>query len=189
MRRKLRSFARKATSSCLGAPLDQPQERRLLPRSIAIPAAFVLLLVLAPSASASVQFDRQWGGYGSHDGQFSSPTGVATDSSGNIYVADQSNARIQKFDSAGAFITKWGSSGSGDGQFSSPTGVATDSSGNVYVSEVSADRIQKFDSSGTFLAKWGSQGSGDGEFMKPQSVATDSSGNVYVADTVNNRMQ
>ena len=37
--------------------------------------------------------------------------GVATDSSGNVYVADIDNNRIQKFDSNGNFITKWGSNG------------------------------------------------------------------------------
>ena len=39
------------------------------------------------------------------------------DSTGNVYVADTWNYRVQKFTSNGAFITKWGSEGSGDGQF------------------------------------------------------------------------
>ena len=43
--------------------------------------------------------------------------GVAVDSSGNVYVADSGNNRIQKFDSNGTFITKWGSTGTADGQF------------------------------------------------------------------------
>ena len=63
------------------------------------------------------------------------PTGVAVDSSGNVYVADNGNNRIQKFNSNGKFITKWGSYGTADGQFSSPIGVAVDSSGNVYVAD------------------------------------------------------
>ena len=66
---------------------------------------------------------------GSGDGQFSYPHGVAVDSSDNVYVADTSNHRIEKFDSNGTFITKLGSFGSGDGQFGSPEGVAVDSSG------------------------------------------------------------
>ena len=41
------------------------------------------------------------------------PKGIATDSSGNVYVADMDNNRIQKFDSNGNFITKWGSHGTG----------------------------------------------------------------------------
>ncbi len=64
----------------------------------------------------------------------SNPTGVAVDSSGNVYVADLSNNRIQKFNSAGILIAEW-SSGSGDGQFGTPHGVAVDSSDNVYVAD------------------------------------------------------
>ena len=52
--------------------------------------------------------------------------GIAVDSSGNVYVADSDNNRIQKFDSNGNFITKWGSNGSGDGQFNGPIGIAVD---------------------------------------------------------------
>ena len=58
-------------------------------------------------------FITKWGSNGTADGQFSSPAGVAVDSSGNVYVADNGNYRIQKFNSNGTFITKWGSSGDG----------------------------------------------------------------------------
>ena len=81
---------------------------------------------------------------GSGDGQFNYPYGVAVDSSGNVYVADTDNHRIQKFDSSGGFITKWGSYGSGDGQFDYPSGVAVDSSGNVYVADGWNYHVQKF---------------------------------------------
>ena len=58
------------------------------------------------------------------------------DGSGNVYVADTCNHRIQKFSSEGVFLAKWGSYGSGDGQFYSPFGVAVDGSGmNVYVAD------------------------------------------------------
>ncbi len=92
-------------------------------------------------------FLRKWGTLGFGDGQFYEPRGVAVDASGNVYVADTSNRRIQKFTSSGAFITKWGSYGSGDGQFNSPLGVAVDTAGNVYVADYSNNRIQKFTSS------------------------------------------
>jgi hypothetical protein len=81
---------------------------------------------------------------GTGDGEFSRPIGVATDSSGNVYVADFINHRIQKFTSTGAFLTKWGSFGIGDGEFNLPMGIAVDSSGNVYVTEYENNRIQKF---------------------------------------------
>ena len=134
-------------------------------------------------------FLRKWGSYGSGNGEFASPGGVAFDSLGNVYVADTTNDRIQKFDSSGTFLTKWGSEGSGNGQFDHPCGVAVDSLGNVYVTDTDNDRIQKFDSSGTFLTKWGSHGSGDGEFDDPFGIAVDSSDNVYVTDFANDRVQ
>ena len=89
-------------------------------------------------------FLTTWGSSGTGDGQFDFPFGVATDGSGNVYVADDGNHRIQKFDASGTFLTAWGSDGSGNGQFHFPQGVATDGSGNVYVSDTNNQRIQEF---------------------------------------------
>jgi DNA-binding beta-propeller fold protein YncE len=120
---------------------------------------------------------------------FNGPVGIAVDSSGCVYVADYWNARIQKFDSNGNFITKWGSEGTGDGEFDDPAGIAVDSSGCVYVADAGNHRIQKFDSDGNFITKWGSSGTGDGEFSFPCGIAVDSSGCVYVADAEDDRIQ
>ena len=78
---------------------------------------------------------------GTANGELSFPVGVATDGSGNVYVADANNGRIQKFDSTGTFLTAWNL---GPGQFHFPVGVATDGSGNVYVADAGNGRIQKF---------------------------------------------
>ena len=87
---------------------------------------------------------------------------MAVDGSGNVYVVDNGNHRIQKFTSSGTYLTQWGSYGSGDGQFNYPYGVAVDASGNVYVADLYNHRIQVFTSSGTYLTQWGTQGSGPG---------------------------
>jgi len=117
------------------------------------------------------------------------PTGVATDTLGNVYVVDNSNHRIQKFTGTGTYLTQWGSLGHGDGQFNQPFGVTTDVAGNVYVADQNNHRIQKFTGAGTYLSQWGSYGSGDGQFHNPTGVATDASGDVYVADYGNHRIQ
>ena len=127
---------------------------------------------------------------GSGNGQFNEPSGVAVDSSGNVYVTDFQNNRVEKFTSTGLFVTKWGSLGSGDGQFDAPYGVAVDGSGNVYVADFGNDRVEKFTSTGLFVTKWGSgPGSGNGQFDVPYGVAVDGSGNVYVADSGNHRVE
>src|SRR5262249_55717105 len=98
---------------------------------------------------------------------------VGIDGGGNVYVADVENCRIQKFTSAGVFITKWGTSGGGDGQFNREAGVAVDAVGNVYVADNDNHRIQKFSSTGTFISKWGSVGSATGQFINPTGITVD----------------
>ena len=134
-------------------------------------------------------YDAKWGNYGYGNGQFRSAVGVAVDGSGNVYVAEYDNNRIQKFSASGAYITQWGSLGSGDGQFQSARDVAVDGNGYVYVTDFLNHRIQKFDGSGAFVAKWGSLGTGNGQFDNPTGVAVDGSGYVYVTDFNNNRVQ
>jgi streptogramin lyase len=153
--------------------------------------------------------DCQKGIIGSGDGQLDDPYGVAVDASGNVYVAEEGNHRVQKFDSTGSFVTKWGTYGSGDDELNSPAGVAVDSSGQVYVADAANNRIQKFDSNGTSLLMWGwgvddgssefqtctsgcqsgISGAGDGQFDDPIGVWVDASGIVYVAGQYNHRIQ
>ncbi len=114
---------------------------------------------------------------------------MATDAAGNVYAADTSNHRIQKFTGSGTFLTQWGSYGNGDGQFRQPHGVAVDASGDVYVADTGNHRIQKFTGTGAYLTQWGSYGSGNGQFSQPWGVAIHATGDVYVVDTNNDRIQ
>jgi streptogramin lyase len=130
----------------------------------------------------------EWGESGAGDSQFWSPRGVATDPSGNVYVADTGNHRIQIFDSNGNFISKWGIEGSEEGQSSAPYAISIDSGANVYAF-VGNDRIQKYDSTGNFITEWGYWGQAEGQFDGPGGIAVNSLGNAYVADSGNNRIQ
>ena len=80
---------------------------------------------------------------GTGDGQFTFPTGVAVDGSGNIYVSDPFDDRVQIFNSAGEFQSKFGSSGSGDGQFNFPLDIAIDTT-RIYVADTMNNRVQVF---------------------------------------------
>jgi len=135
--------------------------------------------------------------------QFKYPTGVAVDSAGTVYVADQSNHRIRMIQPDGAVSTLAGSGTAGfaDGvgtaaQFSLPFGVAVDSAGTVYVADTYNHRIRKILPDGTVstLSGSGTPGFADGvgtaaQFYYPTGVAVDSAGTVYVADLSNNRIR
>ena len=103
------------------------------------------------TCTSTCQVGRSGGGAG----QLAYPTGVATGPSGDVYVADYANTRIDEFSAGGAFIKAcgWGVSdgasqfetctstcqhgiaGGGAGQFDHLAAVATDSSGDVYVAD------------------------------------------------------
>jgi hypothetical protein len=158
-------------------------------RSLATILVTGVVLALPSAAAAAHTYAAEWGTPGSAPGELSLPSGIDTDSLDNVYVADFSNDRIQKFSADGELLATWGTTGSGNGQFIQPFDVAVDGSGNIYVADRANSRIQKFDSTGTYVTKWGSNGSGPGQFTTPSGVSTDSSGNVYVADWGNHRVQ
>jgi len=166
---------------------------------VVLVCTLVLLVVVSGTLSVTplptvhacdaCNFLLTWGSSGSGNGQFSHPDGIAVDASGNVYVVDISNNRVEKFSSTGTYITQWGSPGTGNRQFNTPIGVAVDSLGNVYVTDANNERVQKFTSTGNYVTQWGHLGNQNGNFSGPRGVAVDSFGNVYVVDIDNNRVQ
>ncbi|UCE64584.1 MAG: hypothetical protein JSU59_05475, partial [Nitrospirota bacterium] len=137
----------------------------------------------------------QFGTEGMDDGEFKSPTGIAVDKDGNIYVADTDNHSIQKFDKEGKFLARWGDEpDSEEGKFYYPRGLTTSPEGDVYVADSGNNRVQKFDSEGNILTAWGKfgfawRGADAGKFDTPWGVTTDKTGFLYVSDTTNARIQ
>ncbi len=149
-------------------------------------------------------FFSAFGSSGSGDGQFSENSGLALDqSSGDLYVGDTANHRIEKFDADGNFISAWGwgvddgsaaaqvctsgcqagIAGSGPGQLASPKLVAVDNSGgpsdgDVYVADTTNDTVVKFDSAGNYVST--NDGTASGSAFGPLAgIAVDTSGDLW----------
>jgi len=131
---------------------------------------------------------REWGNFGGRAGEFYNASGIDVDDQGIIYVADQSNDRIQKFDVNGNFINIIGVKQKTSGYFNMPNGI-TIINDYIYVADGGINRIQKFNQDGTFQLSWGNDGVGSGQFNNPGSMAGDSFGDIYVVDSWNHRVQ
>ena len=133
---------------------------------------------------------------GNGNGQMTSASAVAVDASGNVWVADSGNNRIEEFSSSGSPALNFsggtknyfGTNGSGAGQFQLPKGIAVDASGNLWISDSVAQTLQKCTPAGSCTLYGSGSGSGDGQFNTPQGVAVDSSGNVWMPDDYNSRV-
>jgi len=126
-------------------------------------------------------------------GRLNYPTGVATDSNGDVYVADFNNDSISVFTADGAFLRRFpdpnrptglGSSGAG-GTGIAVTSVAV-SGGKVYAAD--AYQIFVFDTSGKLLKRLGRPGLGPNGLDHPNGIAVDSKGRIFVSDSNHNRI-
>ena len=128
--------------------------------------AIGLSLLSVPVAQAgSFSVVSSFGSNGTGDGQFQFPTAIAVDSSGNIYVTD--DTRLQEFTSSGTFIRTIGF-----GNYNEPIGVALDSSNNIYVSNYASGGVQEYNQAGNYLRTIPTGG-------YPYGVVVANNGNIY----------
>jgi DNA-binding beta-propeller fold protein YncE len=132
---------------------------------------------------------RSWG-----KGMFGNPHGLRCDKEGNIWITDNGDHQVMKFDKQGKLLLtlgKKGVAGTTPDTFNRPTDIAFTPDGRYfYVSDgYGNSRVVKFTMDGKYVLDWGRKGTGPSEFHTVHSVAVDSGGLVYVSDRENNRIQ
>lgn len=140
--------------------------------------------VLAVPVASAGALPVSFGSEGTGPGEMTEPRGIAVDQeSGDVYVADTVNNRVDKFGPEGEFLLAWGwgvadgktealqtctmtcfagLEGSGAGEFNGVEGIAVDSSlgfshGDIYVADTHNNRVQKFTPQGEFVLMFGGE--------------------------------
>jgi hypothetical protein len=171
------------------------------------------LVAMTPGVISTVAGNHTAGytgdGAAATSGELHTPSRVAVDSAGNIYIADSANNTVRKVTASTGFISTLAGTGtagfSGDGgtatsaKLSDPNGVSVDGAGNVYIADYSNNRVRKITVSTGIIATVagnGTQGySGDGgqatsaELYTPGGATPDGAGNLYISDAQNNRVR
>ncbi|MCS7044010.1 MAG: hypothetical protein NZR01_14585 [Bryobacteraceae bacterium] len=140
--------------------------------------------------------------------KLNSPTGVAVDSAGNVYIADQLNHRIRKVDANGIITTVAGTglpgySGNGGlatrAQLFYPCCIAVDAQGNLFIADRTNNRVRRVDAAtGTISLVAGTGRFGDdydgrpaeqARLRFPMGLAADPQGRIYFSDNANSRVK
>lgn len=150
--------------------------------------------------TATGELIKSWGEPGDGPGQFLIPHSLCLDKTGNVYVADRENSRIQVFTADGQFVREWKGVHRPDHIWQGPDG-------NMYVAELGFRQGLTLDSSlypeqpsphevshpsgvkiltpiGQWLGGWGMSTDTPGDIIAGHAMAMDSKGDLYVGETL-----
>ena len=126
---------------------------------------------------------KSFGTYGTKEGQFTNPRGVAISHDGRILVTDEH--RLQKLTFEGDCVKSVGSSEKGNGplQFHTPIGITVHpTTGQIFIADMNNRRIQVLNKDLTYSHSFSKRGSSPEQFNLPFDVTFDNEGYSYVAD-------
>jgi len=109
----------------------------------------------------------------SEEARLFSPTNIAIDDEGSLYVTDTGAFRVQKYDSSGEFLMSIGSHGDAAGQFARPKGIAVDRKSRVYVVDAAFENVQFFNKKGKLLMAFAGPGQGKVCLVLPAGIVVD----------------
>ena len=181
-----------ALQQCKVKKIDHHQitcekERFSFPLSLELPNSSLLTVPLS-SLSCSVVSTDNTPINTNTPLEFNFPRGITiSPTSGQIYVADHYNHRIQVLNPDLTFSYSFGSKGSAEGQFSNPDFIAIDNQGLVYVSDCWNHCIQVFTSEGKYISQFGTFGSGPGQLHSPTGLVINND-LLYVVERNNSRV-
>ena len=182
-----------ATAAAIGVPTDAAVDAS---GNIFISTWNHRIFKIDPAGHLTAFAGNGIGGFGgdggpARDAMLNTPTGVAVDGAGNVYICDWGNRVIRRVDAATLQITTVAGGGfdTSDGVpattagFGGPNGVAVDSAGQIYIADPGANNVRKVDSAGLITTV------ATGPLLFPMAVEVDGVGNIFVADTNNGRVQ
>tara|TARA_B110000003_G_scaffold111447_1_gene114068 strand:- start:4306 stop:5283 length:978 start_codon:yes stop_codon:yes gene_type:complete len=135
----------------------------------------------------------EWGSFGNEEGTFNIPHGLDLDKSGNVYVADRENNRIQKFDSLGKFINLWQNKSLGQLYSVNIDNNENHLFGIDYVIDENfvplGSDIFCFDLDLNMNTRFGRTGFYEGKIKRYHDIQVDEDGNIFAADILGNSIQ
>ncbi|HEX4138650.1 MAG TPA: IPT/TIG domain-containing protein [Bryobacteraceae bacterium] len=156
------------------------------PGAIATPAGIISTFAgVAPSVNGVTTQGYSGDGGPATSAELYQPSGVAVDSSGNVYIADYGNYTVRKVDTKGNISTiagtgVWGFSGDGgpakNAMLASPYALAIDPAGNIYISDTSNNNIREITTDGNIHTVVSN--------IFADSIAVDAAGSIYFSDSI-----
>jgi DNA-binding beta-propeller fold protein YncE len=157
--------------------------------AVSVMAGGVLFGSASASAAGEHVFSGSFGEPGAGAGQLSEPSGIAVnEETGNVYVVDRGNNRVEEFNSTGsALLGEFSGSAAPTGAFSAPEGIAVDNSTNpldssrgaVYVVDTGHEVVDRFSAAGVYEGQL-TKGANGAPFTELEGVAVDPAGAVWV---------